>query len=490
MVGLKYKIILISRRDALCDAIRSLLQLSIGEDAELDCFSSFTRALQEAPLPTYDLLLLEADEKVESRLEKLRLSSHNGSVVVLTETADHELGLACIGAGAQDYVTLEEISPGSLFRTLRFAIERRKVQQALESSQAQLSQAQKMEAIGRMASGLAHDFRQYIQVIVGNSKVLQRLCRDDETIAQLVQDIAQAGFGASELVGQVLDFARQGPVEMKELELNKVLKSNRAMVESFGKGVKIQVETSPYPLKINGDPVQLGQIILNLAINAVDACEKHGLVQVFTGQLHLERRYNDESLVLEPGNYATIQVRDSGSGIPVEVRESLFDPFFTTKPRGKGTGLGLSTVYSLVKGMGGQVAFWTQVGRGTTFAVFLPCKTVPVGDPPATLDRRVGMLTKDPLERGMLRQDLKQLGCRVREFTSVEKAKNWAEKHADRSVVVAIEAIDDPSLLNRSCVLLSGLQLKDGETEATLLNKPYSLAMLAQACLEAAPVEA
>ena len=481
--GIKYHILLVSDRPALADAISSLLKLGLGEEAELASYTSLESALSEADLETSDLMLLEADERVEDRLERIEKSYFNASVVVITETADHELGLACIGAGAHDYVTLEELSPGSLFRTLRFAIERRKVQQALVRSQAQLSQAQKMEAIGRMASGLAHDFRQYIQVIVGNSKVLQRLAKDNETIAQLVQDIAQAGFGANELVGQVLDFARESPVEMKEVELNKVLQANRAMVESFGKGIKTSVSVSPYPLPVDGDPVQLGQIILNLAINAVDACDKSGQVSVTTRHLVLHRRYTDQRLVLEPGSYAVLEVQDTGSGIPEEVREQLFDPFFTTKPRGKGTGLGLSTVYTLVRGMDGQVTFWTEMGVGTTFAVFLPSKAPYHEEAIPTLQqRRVGLLASNNLERAMLRQDLKKLGCRVREFDNLERAQNWVSKHKDRNLLIDQKVATDLDKLCPHCILLSPFHVHRQNGRFQVLPKPYSLGQLARIC--------
>lgn len=482
MNGSGYRIIVVSERPALVQAISSLLELALGEDAEMVSYERMESALQEADLESFDLLLLEADERVEDRLKRLGNSYYNASVVAITETADHELGLACIGAGAHDYITLEELSPGSLFRTLRFAVERRKVQQALLRSQAQLSQAQKMEAIGRMASGLAHDFRQYIQVIVGNSKVLQRLSRDNETTSQLVQDIAEAGFGANELVGQVLDFAREAPVEMKEIELNQALMAKKAMVESLGKGIEMRLEPQTAALPIDGDPVQLGQIILNLAINAVDASDRNGMILIRTRHLALQRTYSDPSVSLERGSYAVLDVMDNGSGIPEEVREKIFDPFFTTKPRGKGTGLGLSTVYTLARGMKGQIAFWTQLEIGTTFSLFLPCK-IPLE--PARikpLHQRVGMATSDTSERTLLRAELKRLGCRVREFDTLGKGLAWLKKHKDRCLIVDRRVAGDLSELCANCILLTALHVDAKNPEFEVLNKPYSLDQLATVC--------
>lgn len=482
MNGLDYRILLISDRPALIQAVSSLLRLGIGEEAELVSYDHLDTALKDAELESFDLLLLEADSRVEDRLGRLANSYYKASIVVITETADHELGLACIGAGAHDYVTLEELSPGSLFRTLRFAVERRKVQQALVRSQAQLSQAQKMEAIGRMASGLAHDFRQYIQVIVGNSKVLQRLSKDDENIAQLVQDIAQAGFGASELVGQVLDFAREAPVEMKEVELNGALLAKKAMVESFGKGVHTLIEPSIYPLPLDGDPVQLGQIILNLAINAVDATERGGLVKVRTRHLPLQRQYTDPGVSLEPGSYAVLDVLDTGSGMPEDLKEKIFDPFFTTKPRGKGTGLGLSTVYTLVRGMKGQIGVWTAQGVGTTFSVFLPCRLPVERERIKSLSQRVGLVTSDTAERTLLRADLKKLGCRVREFDTLAKGTTWVKKHKDRCLLVDRQVAADLTELCENCIVLTALHIDDTDAPFQVLFKPYTLKQLADCC--------
>ena len=210
------RILLISGREALEEAIRSLLRLAIGEESDLTSVESVERAVESLASESYDVILLEADEsEVVAQIQTLREFFTRESIVVLTENSNHDLGLACIRAGAHDYVTLEEISPSFLFRTLRYAVERRNVQQALEASQAQLSQAQKMEAIGRMASGLAHDFRQYIQVIVGNAKILKRRLSEDDESAGLMDEVAAAGFGANDLVSQVLDFAREGPSTRK-----------------------------------------------------------------------------------------------------------------------------------------------------------------------------------------------------------------------------------------------------------------------------------
>ena len=481
----EFKMVLISSREVLAEAIQSLLHLAVGKAWPLVRFSSFEDALEtKNKLDSAELLLVEGTMELREQLQQLKSSQFQGSVIALTETADHDLGLACIRAGAHDYLTLDELSPASLFKALRFAVERRKAQQALEQSQAQLSQAQKMEAIGRMASGLAHDFRQYIQVIVGNSKVLQRLTEGNQQVEQLVKDIADAGFGASELVGQVLDFARQGPVDMRELELNRTIAAKRAMVESFGKKIQVQFDLSPYPIQVLGDEVQLGQIVLNLTINAVDACAGSGEVRVCTRQLVLGRRYSDRSISLEPGNYAILEVQDTGSGIDDEVRGKLFDPFFTTKPRGEGTGLGLSTVYTLANALEGRLGLWTQLGRGSTFSLILPCLTEPRPVELQPLKKLVGLLNTNTLERSLLRHDLKQLGCRVIEFSQWQDAAEWSENHAGKPLFIEQELASDLNEIKPNHVVVSGLYIP--HPRINVLRRPYSLAEVAKACQSAA----
>ena len=481
----EFKMVLISSREVLAEAIQSLLHLAVGKAWPLVRFSSFENALENRDkLDSAELLLVEGTMELREQLQQLKSSQFQGSVIALTETADHDLGLACIRAGAHDYLTLDELSPASLFKALRFAVERRKAQQALEQSQAQLSQAQKMEAIGRMASGLAHDFRQYIQVIVGNSKVLQRLTEGNQQVEQLVKDIADAGFGASELVGQVLDFARQGPVDMRELELNRTIAAKRAMVESFGKKLQVQFDLSPYPIQVLGDEVQLGQIVLNLTINAVDACAGSGEVRVCTRQLVLGRRYSDRSISLEPGNYAILEVQDTGSGIDDEVRGKLFDPFFTTKPRGEGTGLGLSTVYTLANALEGRLGLWTQLGRGSTFSLILPCLTEPRPVELQPLKKLVGLLNTNTLERSLLRHDLKQLGCRVIEFSQWQDAAEWSENHPGKPLFIEQELASDLNEIKPNHIVVSGLYIPDPRIH--VLRRPYSLAEVAKACQSAA----
>lgn len=481
LYSLNLKLLLVTQDENLKDVVGSLVRYASNGKSQLDTALGWEACLDLKNLNSYDVILLEGTHEALTGVELLAELYVRGSLIVLTENADHGLGLACVRAGAHDYISLEEISPGALFRTLRYAVERHRAQQTLESSQSQLAQAQKMEAIGRMASGLAHDFRQFVQVIVGNAKTLKRLTKNDEAISALVEDISNAGYGASELIGQVLGFARSGPATREVLDLNQVVENNRTMVEALSKKVKVHFECSEEPLTILADTVQLGQILLNLTINAFDASNGKP-VTVATRRLDLERRYSDRCIDLQPGVYAVLIVSDQGTGIPKDVREKLFDPFFTTKPKGKGTGLGLSTVYTIVNSSKGRLAYWTKEGEGTTFAAFLPIQQEVEQPVPPILARDVCLVLEDRITRVMVHSDLELFGCSVHECQTVEQALRWQDAHPH-----GLALVDLDSALNynpdRNWLYLTGRYSELGEERDNVLLKPYSRQELYEACL-------
>lgn len=480
LYSLTLKLLLVTEDSDLKDVVGSLVRYAASGKSKLDTANGIEECLSLETLNHYDVILLEGTHEVLTAVEQLARVYTRGSLIVLTENAEHALGLACVRAGAHDYISLGEISPGALFRTLRYAVERRRAQQTLASSQSQLAQAQKMEAIGRMASGLAHDFRQFVQVIVGNAKTLKRLTKNDETISILVEDISNAGYGASELIGQVLGFARAGPAQQEDVDLNEVVESNRSMVVALSKKIEVRWEFWGEPLVIHADTVQLGQILLNLTINAFDASEGKP-VTVATRYLELERRYTDKCIDLMPGAYAVLLVSDRGTGIPKELRDKLFDPFFTTKPKGKGTGLGLSTVYSIVNSSGGRLGYWTKEGQGTTFAAFLPMATEPEPAIPPLLAREVCLLLEDRITRVMVHSDLELFGCNVHECQSLEQVNEWESRYPDGLTIVDLDSgysYDE----EQSCLYCTGRYSELDQAQGNVLLKPYSRLQLYEAC--------
>ena len=241
----------------------------------------------------------------------------------------------------------------------------------------QLRHAQKMEAVGRLAGGVAHDFNNLLTVIKGYSElILDHLMQADPMRLQ-VEEIRKAADRAASLTRQLLAFSRRQVLSPKVLDLNSVISNmDRLLKRLLGEDVELHLLLAPQLARVKTDPGQLEQVIMNLAVNARDAMPEGGRVIIETAGVTLDSRTSSHAHPSEPGNYVMLAVTDTGHGMPEEVRVRVFEPFFTTKERG--TGLGLSTVYGIVKQSGGSVFVESELGRGSTFRVYLPC----VDDPP------------------------------------------------------------------------------------------------------------
>ncbi|HEX3204127.1 MAG TPA: ATP-binding protein, partial [Nitrospiraceae bacterium] len=237
----------------------------------------------------------------------------------------------------------------------------------------QLRQAQKMEAIGRLAGGIAHDFNNLLTVIGGYSEVgISRLSADDPLRADL-EEIKQAGDRAAALTSQLLSFSRRQVVQPKVLDLCMVLMNLEKMLHRLiGEDVNLVVSLGPSLGRIRIDPGQIEQVILNLVVNARDAMPKGGRLTLETENVELTTAIAAREVTLLPGSYVTLAVSDTGSGMDDYTQSHMFEPFFTTKEHGKGTGLGLSTVYGIVKQSGADIIVESQPGRGTTVTVYFP----------------------------------------------------------------------------------------------------------------------
>ncbi len=239
--------------------------------------------------------------------------------------------------------------------------------------EAQYQQAQKMEAIGRLAGGVAHDFNNLLTVILGYSQLLLRSLAPGDPRGQDVAEIQRAGASAAALTRQLLAFSRKEIIEPTWLDLNRVLADLREMLERLiGEDVKVVLKLRPEVAVVRADRGQMEQVVMNLAINARDAMPDGGVVTIETANVTLDARYAKTHLSLEPGSYVTLTVTDTGCGMTPDVQGHLFEPFFTTKERGKGTGLGLATVHGIVTQSGGSVNVYSEVGRGSSFKVYLP----------------------------------------------------------------------------------------------------------------------
>ncbi|MBL8959705.1 MAG: response regulator [Gemmatimonadetes bacterium] len=249
--------------------------------------------------------------------------------------------------------------------------------------EAQLRHAQKMEAVGMLAGGVAHDFNNLLTAILGFAELLRANTRLDPLAHSHVSEIVMAGKRASELTSQLLAFGRKQPRAPRLIGLNAVIAdASRMLHRVVGEAITIHLSPNPVELVVRADPNQVEQVLMNLVVNARDAMERGGTIQVRTRSLHVEGDPTGSGPALAPGDWAVLEVEDTGTGMSPELLGRVFEPFFTTKGVGEGTGLGLSMVYGLVQQNGGHVELGSVPGRGTTARVYLPVEAPPVSVAP------------------------------------------------------------------------------------------------------------
>ncbi|MEQ1762449.1 MAG: PAS domain S-box protein [Pyrinomonadaceae bacterium] len=293
----------------------------------------------------------------------------------------------------------------------------------------QFRQSQKMEAIGVLAGGIAHDFNNMLTVINGYSDlVLQRLEPDDPNRSN-VQEIKRAGLRAAMLTNQLLTFSRRHLLRPEVVDINEVVAETSNMLQRLiGEDVELVSVLKTNVGRIKVDPGQLGQVLMNLAVNARDAMPHGGKLTIETANIFVDPQYADTHVGVLPGAYVMLAVTDTGCGMSSELQEHIFEPFFTTKETGKGTGLGLSTVYGIVKQSGGGVFVYSEEDHGTTIKVFLPrvidfarSDTRGVETNRHAIGTETVLLVEDEeLVRTLLTQILESLGYNVR--TAVDGA--------------------------------------------------------------------
>jgi PAS domain S-box-containing protein len=258
--------------------------------------------------------------------------------------------------------------------------------------ESQLTQSEKMSAIGRLAGGVAHDFNNLLTAITGyGSFLLQNLPQADQN-HQDVEEIMKAAERAAALTRQLLAFSRRQILQPAILDLNMLLGNIAKMLKRLiGEDVQLVLQLAPVLSRVKADPGQLEQVVMNLAVNARDAMPRGGMLTIETADVHFKGIRTHEGGNIPPGRYAMIAVSDTGAGMSREVQSHIFEPFFTTKAQGKGTGLGLAMVHGIVTQSGGAILVYSEEGRGTSFKVYLPIvddlAQSPTPDPPVSATR-------------------------------------------------------------------------------------------------------
>ncbi|HWB51853.1 MAG TPA: MASE4 domain-containing protein [Stellaceae bacterium] len=337
--------------------------------------------------------------------------------VLLVETGGLHSRLAAAKALVDDYAhRLEERVRERTAALEAETAERRK-------AEALLHQAQKMEALGQLTGGLAHDFNNHLGIIIGNLDLLDDTSTLDGDQKELVEEARTAAFNGADLTRRLLAFARRQPLRPARVEVNKLIEEiTKLLRRTLGEQIVIDLRLDPTIPAITADPSQLETAIANLANNARDAMPRGGRLTITTGVRHLDADYATEHVEVTPGGYVLIEVSDTGTGMPPEVLARVFEPFFTTKDPGKGTGLGLSMVFGFLKQSGGHINVYSEPGVGTTFRLYLrPDEAIveenagPAADPAplgGTGERILVVEDNEKLRAVLLRQ-LDELGYRT-----------------------------------------------------------------------------
>jgi PAS domain S-box-containing protein len=288
----------------------------------------------------------------------------------------------------------------------------------------QFRQAQKMEAVGRLAGGLAHDFNNLLSVVLSYAELVLTELEPGSRQRVDVEEIRRAGERATDLTRQLLAFSRQQVLSPKVLDLRLVVRNMENLLRRLlGEDVALLIVAADGGNRVSVDPSQIEQIVMNLAINARDAMPRGGKLTIEIADVSLGASYAVMHAGVEPGDYVMLAVSDTGVGMNAMTRDRVFEPFFTTKERGKGTGLGLSTVFGIVKQSHGHIQVYSELGVGTTFKIYLPCSEQleavesPPPPPPTTLrgSETILLVEDDDQVREMNRHILRRYGYEVLE---------------------------------------------------------------------------
>ena len=314
--------------------------------------------------------------------------------------------------------------------------------QEIEATEAQVRQAQKMEAIGQLTGGVAHDFNNILTVITGTIEILGDAVSDRPHLAQITKLVSAAAERGRDLTQHLLAFARRQPLQPRSVDVNAmVIDAARLLRPTLGEQIEIESMLAPDSSPALIDPSQLSTAILNLALNARDAMPNGGKLTLETKNVVLDENYAAMNSEVTPGNYVMIAVSDSGAGIPANLLEKVFEPFFTTKDVGKGSGLGLSMVYGFVKQSNGHIKIYSEEGHGTTVKLYLPQATGIAG---ALADDADG----SGIERGDETILIVEDDALVREYVVAQIGSLGYDTLAANNAAEALAIIDGPQRID------------------------------------------
>lgn len=350
--------------------------------AALEC-GGVDLVLSDYTLPAFDGL---------SAIAVVRARWPDLPVILVSGTVGEEFAIESLKSGATDYVLKSRLS--RLVPAVLRAMQEVKERGERRQLEAQFIEAQKMEVIGQLAAGVAHDFNNILGVIMGYSDILLMKLGPVDPMRNHVEEIRRASERAAGLTLQLLVFGRRQTVQPVVIDLNVVLRDLEQMLERLiDENITLLIVPGTQPGRIKADPGYIGQVLMNLAVNARDAMPDGGKLIIATSRITLDETSALSYPGVISGDYMLLSVSDTGTGMTAEVKARIFEAFFTTKPPGKGTGLGLATCQTIVQQCGGHMSVYSELGKGTMFQIHFPCVEQP-------LDVTAPAVPSGPLPRG------------------------------------------------------------------------------------------
>ncbi|MFQ5795878.1 MAG: response regulator [Candidatus Bipolaricaulia bacterium] len=464
---------------------------SVTSTLELVHVDRLSTGLERLAAGDIDVVLLDLSLPGNQGLDtftKVYTRASNVPIVVLTGLDDEALAVKAIRAGAQDYLVKRQLDGNLLVRIIRYSIERKRLEEALHRAyteleqhveerttelrasnealqreiterkqaelekvelEAQLRQAQKMEAIGQLAGGVAHDFNNLLQAILGYTQLAMDGFSPEEKRYKDLEQVHKAAKRATALTRQLLAFGRRQVLQPVDLDLNQVIADLVKMLHRvIGEHIELNVIPGYDLDTVHVDPGQIEQMLVNLCINARDAMPNGGKLIIETENVLINSAYLETHPWAKPGRHILLTLTDTGDGMPPEILEHIFEPFFTTKEEGEGTGLGLSMVYGIVKQHNGYIDVYSKPRQGTTFKIYLPA----VECPAETGGENIAVLPSGGLETILIAEDeeivrdltvrvLEQAGYAVLTVTDGEEAVNVFEANADTIALALLDVV-------------------------------------------------
>ena len=443
------RVLIISDRER--DAARFIEEL--GRSAYVPSYErvSTATAFRQALAERWDLILAAYESGRLSTLKALEILHENGAdipFIAISGPVPEESVLAVLKAGAAAHLAADQLPRLGL--TVGHEMSQAEGRRERARLEQQIRQAQKMEAVGRLAGGVAHDFNNLLTIITGYTDLLLSGSKLDSPQRTALEEIHRAAERGGALTHQLLAFGRRQPFSPRLVQLSQLLVNMEKMLSRLiGEDIELIIVPAADPASVYADPSQLEQVIMNVAVNARDAMPGGGKLIIETAQTEIDDTYVGSAVELKPGSYAMLIISDTGMGMDSETLSHLFEPFFTTKAPGKGTGLGLATAYGIVKQNQGAISVYSEPGRGTTVRIYLPSAEAKAASEPS--ERRVPapprgsetilVLEDEARVRKLICEVLHSRGYHVLEAVRAEEAIRIAAEHEGRIDMVLTDVV-------------------------------------------------